>query len=487
MALRESLVTKIERLLDAKDNAGVVKVCDEFLAQSPNSFVARFGRARANLRLANYVDAETDIELALKLSPNDEHARVVRANMDLRLGKIDKSLDGLRPIARGRGPHALEASINLMQTLFNSGRMDQLKEVVKAGGAWTKDPRALLMFARVKVLEDRDAGIVELIKIFRDKHPWPLRRFSGFEAVGLLDKSGRYREAFDLATEIHRSTTAPLNLDDWLPPLEDQLRLLNKVPKFFRPRCEPVHGAAFIVGMPRSGTTLLEQMLDRHPAIGGIGEFDGLDHVARTLFGGGSWPRRPEAVPDALFHKLQKNYLDGAHQIRKEGATWTFDKSLRTWRALPEVATVFPGAVCINVERDPRDMATSIFLSYFNPVSYEWTQSFPAIRQMAEWQRKIVPVAFDVLGLANERIVYEDLVEDTALYAERCLKLMGLEMDDRVLHPEENKKGAFTLSHAQVRQPINRKSIGRWKNYEWAFDSSWDAVVAAHEARRLHK
>ena len=60
MALRESLVTKIERLLEAKDNDGVVKACNEFLAQSPNSFVARFGRARANLRLANYVDAETD-------------------------------------------------------------------------------------------------------------------------------------------------------------------------------------------------------------------------------------------------------------------------------------------------------------------------------------------------------------------------------------------------------------------------------------------
>jgi hypothetical protein len=106
---------------------------------------------------------------------------------------------------------------------------------------------------------------------------------------------------------------------------------------------------------------------------------------------------------------------------------------------------------------------------------------------MAEWQRKIVPVAFDVLGLSNERIVYEDLVEDPALYAERCLKRMGLPMDERVLSPEQNTKGAFTLSHAQVRQPINRKSIGRWKNYEWAFDSSWDAVVAAHEARRQHK
>jgi len=82
MAVRETPVAKIERLLNAGDNAGALQAANDFLAQSPNSFLARLGRARANLRLANYVDAETDIEMALKLSPNDEHARLVRANMD---------------------------------------------------------------------------------------------------------------------------------------------------------------------------------------------------------------------------------------------------------------------------------------------------------------------------------------------------------------------------------------------------------------------
>jgi hypothetical protein len=192
-------------------------------------------------------------------------------------------------------------------------------------------------------------------------------------------------------------------------------------------------------------------------------------------------------MPKQMFGDLQQFYLRGAEQIRKPGATWTFDKTLRGWRALPEIATCFPGAVCINVERDPRDMATSIFLSYFNPTSYEWTSSFAAIRRIAEYQRRVVPRAFEVLGLANERIVYEDLVEDPARYAGQCLTRMGLPMDERVLSPEENKKGAFTLSHAQVRQKINKGSIGRWKNYEWAFDGAWDDIVAAHEARRQYR
>jgi tetratricopeptide (TPR) repeat protein len=484
---RESPIARIERLFDAGDNAGALLLAEEFLRQSPNSFLARFARARAFLRLGKFIDAETDMEMALRLSPNDEHARLVRANMDLRLGKLERAIELLRPIAHGRGPQSVEAKINLLMVYFRSGRHDEFAEEVAMEGAWRKDPRALLMQARATAQRDREAGIGELTDIFRSKQHPALRRSAGFEAVGLLDKAGRYREAFDLATEIHRATTGALDVEEWTGPMRMQIGQLQKGPGFFKPRADPVQGVAFVVAMPRSGTTLLEQMLDRHPLVSGIGEFDGLDVVGRSLFDGGPWPRVPSAVPDARFRDLQKYYLEGAKQIRREGATWTFDKSLRTWRMLPEVLAVLPGSVFINVDRDPRDVATSIFLSYFNPTSYEWTQSLDAIRQVVELQRQTVPLAFEVLGLPNVSIVYEDLVEDPASYAAQCLKLMGLGMDERVLSPEQNKKGAYTLSFAQVRQPINRRSVARWKNYEFAFDSSWDKVVAAHDARRVHR
>jgi hypothetical protein len=61
---------------------------------------------------------------------------------------------------------------------------------------------------------------------------------------------------------------------------------------------------------------------------------------------------------------------------------------------------------------------------------------------------------------------------------------MGLSMEDAVLRPQDNRRTVHTLSHAQVRQPINSSSIGRWRNYEWAFGPEWDALVARHEARR---
>jgi hypothetical protein len=484
---RESPAARIEKLLDAGDNQGALLLADEMLRASPNSFLARFARARANIRMGRHIDGEADMEIAFRLSPNNEHARVVRANMDVRLGRIDSAIAHLIPVAHGRSPHAVEAKINLIMTYFQAGRHEAFQEEVAMQGAWREDPRAALMFARATAMRDPEAGIEELKAILRSNRHWALRRFAGFEAVGFLDKAGRYREAFDLASEVHAATTGPLELEEWMGPLRQQVALLEKGKGFFKPRADPVQGVAFVVAMPRSGTTLLEQMLDRHPSIGGIGEFDGLDFVCRALFNGGPWPRVPGAVPDRQFADLQRHYMDGAAQIRKPGATWTFDKSLRTWRALPEVLAVLPGAVFINVDRDPRDVATSIFLSYFNPKTYEWTSRFDAIRQIIEMQRRTVQLAFEVLEQPHVSIIYEDLVEEPATYASRCLSLMGLEMDERVLSPEQNRKGAYTLSFAQVRQPINKRSIGRWKNYEWAFDAKWDAVVAAHDARRTFK
>ena len=91
----------------------------------------------------------------------------------------------------------------------------------------------------------------------------------------------------------------------------------------------------------------------------------------------------------------------------------------------------------------------------------------------------------DVPAAALERLsVHQVGVADPAAHVERCLRRMGLAMDPRVLSPEQNARAVFTLSHEQVRRPISGASIGRWRNYAFAFDGSWDAIAAAHDARR---
>ncbi|MCE2885476.1 MAG: sulfotransferase, partial [Planctomycetaceae bacterium] len=159
-------------------------------------------------------------------------------------------------------------------------------------------------------------------------------------------------------------------------------------------------------------------------------------------------------------------------------------KTLRAWRALPAVAAVLPGATCLSVARDPRDAAISTFLSYFHPFTDGWTASLASIRRVHEAERTIVPRVLEVLEIPHERLVYERFVDAPRVHVERVLARLGLAMDDAVLAPEANRRAVFTLSHGQVRKPINRASIGRWQNYAFAFDGSWDALAAAHDAAR---
>ena len=228
-----------------------------------------------------------------------------------------------------------------------------------------------------------------------------------------------------------------------------------------------------VVGVPRSGTTLLEQMLDRHPSIQGIGEYEGIPRLSDGIVAEGIWPDHLSSLDAVAASRLQSDYLSGVVPVRRAGASWSFDKTLHAWRWLPAIASILPGAVCLRIERDPRDTATSLFLSNFHPQAFGWTGSLESIRQVIAAERELAPLALRTLGIPHEDIRYEDLVEDPRGHMERVLARLGLPMDERVLAPQENARTVLTLSHEQVRKSINRGSIGRWKNYEFAFGPEW--------------
>jgi len=487
MPAKETPAARIDRLIAAGDNRGALAASDELLLHAPNSFIGRFGRARALVRLGFEAEGGRELELAAKLSPNDEHLLLVRGRYEFRNGRADEAIAMLERVAKGRSAHAVEAAFSLLDAYHYAGRREELAAMVRAGGSWSKDPRALLHAARAAAVEDRERGIEAMLAIWRSNAPMVTRRYAGFEGAELLDRAQRYRDAFDLMREVHRTTAPPAEIDSWLGPLRAQYALFEKGAGHFKARVARADGdlrTAFVVALPRSGTTLLEHMLDRHPAIGGIGEYTGLTAIRKQLAESPAWPQRPTHLPDAVFARMRAEYLDGARALAKSGAQWTFDKSLLAWSSLPEIATLFPDAVGLAIDRDPRDNATSIFFSHLNVALNPWMGDFAAIRELLRWQRLIVPRAMDVLAIAHERVAYENLVEDPARFAARCLARMELPMDERVLSPEAGTRVAATLSHAQVRRPINRAAIGRWKNYEWAFDGSWDELVELHASLR---
>jgi tetratricopeptide (TPR) repeat protein len=214
-----------------------------------------------------------------------------------------------------------------------------------------------------------------------------------------------------------------------------------------------------IVGLPRSGTTLLERVLSSHSAVRGGGELS-------------FWTDRGPALAlgevDRIVQQadaLRADYLRALRQHAAEALRAT-DKMPFNYLWIGLVHALFPGARFIHARRDPLDTCLSIHMTPMNI-----TSTFPSLlsdlggyfrsyaRLMDHW-RRVIPA---------ERLLevdYEDLVADPATHARRIVSFAGLPWEDACSRPEENRDAVKTPSYWQARQPVYRSSVGRWRRYE---------------------
>jgi hypothetical protein len=466
-------IEAINALLDQRSFGPAFAMATQLTTALPSQAAGWFALGRAAFGLGRQATADHAIDRAMRLGARGHDVELLRAIVDHRLARSDRAITRLRGLVDAGAPNRIDATLALAEVLHRANRRDELATLVADGGAWLDDPRAPIFSARVTLHADRPGTIDRLEAIARGDGPSLARRIAGFDAVRLLDADGAYRRAFDLAAHLHATTGTGFDLEGLLQDAKHQVQLLKRGAFRAAPAATAVRGVAMVVGVPRSGTTLLEQMLDRHPAIQGIGEFEGIARLGDGIVSEGVWPDHVPTLDAVAAKRLQADYLAGIAPMRRSGTSWSFDKTLHAWRWLPAIAAVLPGAVCLRIERDPRDTATSLFLSNFHPQAFGWTGSLESIRQVIAAERELAPLALRTLGIPHEDIRYEDLVEDPRGHMERVLARLGLPMDERVLAPQENARTVLTLSHEQVRKSINRGSIGRWRNYEFAFGPQW--------------
>ena len=439
--------------------------------------------ATALMQRRRYASAERALaELPLRVRQTPAWA-LLNGVTQTRLGHIEAACASLQPMTRGPEPWASEGAAALADVLHLSHQQTALRALLAHVPAWAHTPRGRLFEARLQMRSDPAQALTLLMAIVDGDVNADLQRIAGFDAVKLLDREARYREAHALAIRLHQQAP-PFELDHFLACLRLQQRLLAKGAAWCPPRAEPVSDVAFLVGLPRSGTTLFEQMLDAHPEVVGIGEHEGMSELATSLVGAGVWPYRLNHLAADAANRMQQHYRQTARQRVDKAARWTLDKSLMTWQWLPALAAVLPGAVALHLQRDPRDMAISAFLSPLDAQAFGWVTHFDALRQVLEIERALVPLALETLGIPHETIAYEDLVADASGTVAPVLARLGLAMDGRVLTPETNARTAITLSHEQVRRPINDTAIGRWRHYDFAFDERWHALADGHAAQR---
>lgn len=233
---------------------------------------------------------------------------------------------------------------------------------------------------------------------------------------------------------------------------------------------DPSSVPVFVVGMPRSGTTLTEQIIGSHPRCFGGGELAILTDLATgTPDRLGSDERAwPECAPDLSKDQIKalgSDYVDQVTALALGNATRIIDKQPLNFWHLGLVALALPNAKIIQCQRDIRDNGLSIFAQSFN-LQQRWATDLGDIAYYWKGYRKLMAHWREVTTLNIHNVVYEYTVSDLEGQARQILSFLDLPWDDRVLEFHKNERAVQTPSKWQVRQPIYKTSKAKWRRYE---------------------
>jgi tetratricopeptide (TPR) repeat protein len=413
---------------------------EQAIALNPNHAEAHNNRGVTLQEMKRYEEALLSYDRAIALNPAYTDAYYNRGTLLVSKGDMAG--------AEGMFHKAFDLKPDFPAPLFNLAKMREYQNVDNPD---VKTIKALLNRPGIS-LEDKDQLYFTLGKIY--------------------DDAGRYDEAFEFFRQGNRIRNKQVAYSaDAVAKMTDALMsVFNK--DFLAcpfPFSSDTRSPLFIVGMPRSGTTLLASILSNHPSIATAGELPTLTDITAQLStrikDGEPYPFAVKQLTTSVAGRIIRDYELRLRRDSGPQIPYVIDKNPLNFRNLGFISLLFPKARIIHCTRQPFDTVLSNYFQRF-PLHLDYAFDLPNIahfyreyaRLMAHW-RTIPNVKFIEVG-------YEDMVSNTEPTARRMLNLLGLEWDDRCLTPHTNPFPVETASQWQVRQPIHRHSLGRWRHYE---------------------
>jgi tetratricopeptide (TPR) repeat protein len=390
--------------------------------------------------------------------------------------------------ARALYKESLDAVSDSLHTLLGLARLEEADRnlaaamllLERAEALFPDNPNVLLLRATVLGRTgDAAAALALLDKLAAAKAT--LGPAEWLEKGRLLDRMGRYAEAFaafDAGRSRLREVSSLSYLDEHAQQLTARLRnfftakRLATLPRATRRRdvAQPI----FVLGFPRSGTTLLEQTLTAHPRIAAGDELPFIVEIAELM------PRlleSPLAYPEALaelwmgdhredLNNLRDHYLRrvGTLGIVPEGAAWFTDKMPLNETHLGLIHLLFPESPLVHVVRHPLDVVLSV---YSNLLTHGFYCAY-ALESAARHYTRVTELVDHHVGemrLNYLRVRYEDVVDDQEASIRRVLEFIGEDFDPGCLAFHENRRYARTASYAQVTEKLYDRSRYRYRNY----------------------
>ena len=234
----------------------------------------------------------------------------------------------------------------------------------------------------------------------------------------------------------------------------------------------------FIVGLPRSGSTLLEQILSSHSLVEGTTELPDIPALSKQV---GEYPQAVLALDASARRELGEQYLKRASVQRRTARPYFIDKLPNNWLFVPFILLILPKAQIVDARRHPLGCCFSNFRQHFAR-GQEFTYSLDALgRYYSDYVRLMAHVDAVLPGRVH-RVIYERMVEDTESEVRRLLDYCGLEFEPQVLEFYKTERAVRTPSSEQVRRPIYRDATEEWRAYEPHLGPLKEALGAVLEA-----
>lgn len=466
------------------------KMAESYLANHPNDAIARgiLGQALA----AQLKPAEARIQLmkAIKKQPKNSQILCALGEVSMNTGnyrdaiaKFDKALK--------YSPGFPAALSGKMETYLRLQKVADAIRVFKQSGivlnaSTSPDLIRTLTRARLRNGEIEDAlDTIHLGLPSKDGVPSEHRRSMLFLQGECLMKLNRHQEAFESykqANEAYGRRWDPQNEIDFA---EDSMRLLTRDRIGMMPESDvDASGIVLIVGLPRCGSTLTEQIIDAHPMACGVGESKKLPELMNLMherFGHDcKWPGNIDSLTRDQLVQLGRDYMDHI-SVNARNAKCIVDKQLGNFMSLGLVEAMLPGVRVIHCTRHPMDLGLSVWTNMFAPGQIAWGDHLDDIGHAWNRYRKIMGHWDENCSMPRMTVFYEQLVEETERYARKIIEFCGLEWDHACLRFWESKRTVLTLSQNQVNKPIYSGSVGRHAAWGELLDPLREALGPALE------
>lgn len=403
---------------------------------------------------------------ALTLAPHLHGVRAKLGMLCLDAGDLNTAAHCFAMVLKHRPRHP-EAQTGLARVWLRQRKTEKARTLLAPLAAQGRPVAAVALYADLLLREAQPAEAKRLLE--RALVQCPATDISGRSL--LLERRARACDALDATDEAFADWSAAnqLTLQAFPTPRApfpvDAIRRSyaehQQLPKSQRHSELPV----FIVGMPRSGTSLLEQMLDCHPHIQGVGEREALRRVSQHLgTPDHSYLQQTAALPVSQLDALHEQYITTLRDRLQPDITRAVDKMPHNFLYVGLLGQVLPGARVVHCVRDPIDTCFSCFRQRFG-AGLRYTND---LRRLGRFYRDYAALMRHwevVKPVPMITVHYEALVTDPEPVLRQVLSFLGMSWDAACLRPHANPRQVVTASAFEVRQPINTKSIGRARRY----------------------